>query len=326
MRKVWLAVGLGAAGFAGYYYLWRIAPPAGHRTSRPTRSYDEAVARIRALQAAEGDEINPLCRTVLLDHGHATRRVFLLLHGYTNCPHQFHQLAPQLHAAGDTVFVPLQPLHGRVVRQPADLGRATPALLTAFLDEVVDIACGLGQELVVLGFSFGGVLAGWAATRRPEIRRAILVSPAFGLRAVPPHLRRLYANVLPRRRDEFRWWDPVLKEQKPGPEHAYLGYSTRGVGTLLQMSLLVEQAAQRHAPAAHSICVVINPSDEIVDNRAALALAELWRRQGADVKVVSFPAEDRLIHDLMDPAQPKQQVDKVYPFLLDVIGRPEVAP
>jgi carboxylesterase len=312
--RFWLGMLIGAVATAAYYFLWRV-PPAIEPAPRPAQSFAEAVARVRAIQATEGPGLNPLCRTQLLDHGQPTRRAVVLLHGYTNCPHQFHRLAAQLHAAGDTVLVPLQPLHGQANRQPVDLGQMTVEMLTVFAGEVIDIACGLGQEVVLLGFSFGGVLAGWAASRRPEIRRALLVSPSFGLSAVPARWRRLYAAILSRGRDKFQWWDPVLKEQKPGPAHAYLGYSTRGIGALLRIGLLVEQAARRSAPAARSICLVLNPHDQVVDNRVALALAGLWRRHGAAVEVYTFPAQEWLIHDLMDPLQPDEQVDKVYPVL-----------
>jgi carboxylesterase len=56
-----------------------------------------------------------------------------------------------------------------------------------------------------------------------------------------------------------------------------------------------------------------------VDNRAVLALAEQWQKHGAVAPVYTFPAELNLIHDLMDPMQPAQQVDKVYPFLLGLL-------
>jgi hypothetical protein len=99
------------------------------------------------------------------------------------------------------------------------------------------------------------------------------------------------------------------------PGHAYLGFSRRGVGQLLRLGLDVERAARRAAPAAGSICLVVNPSDELLDNRAALALAAIWRRHGADVEVRHFAEQDQLMHDLMDPLQPLQQVDKVYPLV-----------
>jgi carboxylesterase len=318
-RALWLGASISFLGVAAYRLLWHVPALEPLPTSQPARSHAEARVRVRAMQAAEGSEINPLCRTQLLDHGSAARRVVVLLHGYTNCPHQFQQLAAQLHANGDTVFVPRLPLHGQLNRQPVDLGRLTPLIVARFVTEVIDIAVGLAPTVIVLGFSFGGVLAAWAAQGRPEIRQALLVSASFGLRAVPNSRRRLYAALLPRLPDEFRWWDAELKEEKLGPIHAYLGYSTRGIGTLLRLGLLVQQAAKKCPPGAQSICVVVNPSDQVVDNRAVLALAEQWRRHGAVVQLYTFPTELNLIHDLMDPMQPAQQVDKVYPILLGLL-------
>lgn len=312
MRKLWIGASVGVMGAAAYGLLWRLprvtAPPP-----QPAASPAEALARLQKLQAQDGPEINPLCRTQLLAQAAPARRVVMLYHGYTNCPHQYHQLAARLHAAGDVVLMPRLPLHGATNRVPRDLHRLTAQRVVDFVQATVDIAAGLAPELAVLGFSFGGVLAAWAAQHRPEVQRAVLVSPAFDLQPVPN--RRLYAALLPRLPDQFVWWDPALKEEAAGPSHAYLGFSRRGVGHLLRLGLAVEQAARRHAPAAGSICLIVNPSDELLDNRAALALAARWKRHRAKVEVRRFAAEDQLMHDLMDPLQPLQQVDKVYPLV-----------
>lgn len=312
MRKLWIGASVGVMGAAAYGLLWRLprvtAPPP-----QPAASPAEALARLQKLQAQDGPEINPLCRTQLLAQPAPARRVVMLYHGYTNCPHQYHQLAARLHAAGDMVLMPRLPLHGATNRVPRDLHRLTAQRVVDFVQATVDIAAGLAPELAVLGFSFGGVLAAWAAQHRPEVQRAVLVSPAFDLQPVPN--RRLYAALLPRLPDQFVWWDPALKEEAAGPSHAYLGFSRRGVGHLLRLGLAVEQAARRRAPAAGSICLIVNPSDELLDNRAALALAARWKRHRAKVEVRRFAAEDQLMHDLMDPLQPLQQVDKVYPLV-----------
>lgn len=313
MRKFWIGTLAGAAGTAAYGLLWHLPEVKAAQPPQPAASYAEAQLRLQRLQAEDGPEINPLCRTQLLAQAAPARRVVMLYHGYTNCPHQYHQLAARLHAAGNTVFLPRMPLHGQVNRVPDDLSRLTAQRVVDYVQTTVDIAAGLAPELIVLGFSFGGVLAAWAAQHRSEVRRAVLVSPAFDLQ--PVRYRRLYAALLPRLPDQFTWWDPQLKDQNSTPAHAYFGFSRRGVGYLLRMGLGVEQAARRAAPAAGSICLVVNPSDELLDNRAALALAALWRRRGATVEIRHFAAEDQLMHDLMDPAQPLQQVHKVYPLV-----------
>ncbi len=280
------------------------------------------MARLRLLQTEDGPEINPLCRTQLLAHDEPTRRVVLLYHGYTSCPHQYHQLAAQLHGAGDTVLIPRLPLHGQLNQRPTNLGTLKAQQVVDFAQRTVDIACGLAPEVVVMGFSFGGLVAAWVAQHRPEVQRVVLVSPAFDFRAVPN--RRLYAALLPRLPDRFLWWDPVLKDQNPTPAHTYLGYPRRGAGLLLRMGLAVEQAARRTAPAVRAIRLVVNPSDELLDNQAALNLAALWRQHGAVVDIHYFAAEDKLGHELMDPLHRDQKVDRVYPLLQQVLAAPPV--
>jgi hypothetical protein len=61
------------------------------------------------------------------------------------------------------------------------------------------------------------------------------------------------------------------------------------------------------------LTVVVNAADQVVDIGTAKELASLWRQQGADVDLIELGEEQGLIHDFMDPTQPKEQVAKVYP-------------
>jgi carboxylesterase len=81
----------------------------------------------------------------------------------------------------------------------------------------------------------------------------------------------------------------------------------------------VERQAQRAKPAAKSITLIDNPSDDVVDNRASAALLARWRQHGGQVRNLHFPAEWNLLHDLIDPDQPEQQVERVYPLLLRLL-------
>src|SRR3954447_14673841 len=142
--------------------------PSSHATSS-----DFAVARaqIEALQAKElqshdGATINPVCYTRLFDHGQRTRRVVVCYHGYTNCPFQFQALAEHFHAQGDNVFVPRLPYHGLRDRMSAEQARLTVTDLVDVTNETVDIACGLGEEIILTGLSAGAVMAAWAAQFR----------------------------------------------------------------------------------------------------------------------------------------------------------------
>ena len=45
----------------------------------------------------------------------------------------------------------------------------------------------------------------------------------------------------------------------------------------------------------------------------------MWRLQGSAVETYEFPAEEGLPHDVIDRYQPDQQIDRVYPLLIDLI-------
>ena len=119
-------------------------------------------------------------------------------------------------------------------------------------------------------------------------------------------------RVLP---DRLRWWDAERREAKLGPPHGYVVYSLRGVGMMLGLGNGLLAAARRQRPATTRITVAVNPCDTIVDNRTVLALADVWRKHGVAVTNYEFAPELDLIHDYMDPLQPEQQVDRVYPIV-----------
>lgn len=286
----------------------------------PARSYRDAVARVEFFRAAEQHPaINPLCHTRLLTHGQSTARVIVMLHGYTNCPQQFSQLADLFFQQGYNVLVPRFPHHGLQDLLSNDHGQLTAGELASVTTEAIDIAHGLGQHITVLGFSMGGTLAAWAAQFRGDIDLAVLVSPAVGLRAVPSSLNGFYGNVFALWPNFFGWFHPELKEGVPRARHAYPRFASRSVAAFLRVSQLVQATARTHPPAAKKILVVTNPTDETVDNWATTTLITQWRTHVTTVWTHEFPARLNLIHDLMDSDQPKQQVDQVYPVLLSLI-------
>src|SRR5690348_2407872 len=74
--------------------------------SRPARDYAEAKERVERYKALDGDpNIIPAAYTKLYDSGQRTPLAVVLLHGITNHPGQFVQLAPLVHGLGANVFV-----------------------------------------------------------------------------------------------------------------------------------------------------------------------------------------------------------------------------
>lgn len=288
-------------------------------SSHPAASYAEAMARIAALHSSDGPEINPLCRGQALTHGRKVARVVVLLHGYTNCPQQFIPLATQLHARGCNVFVPRMPRHGLRDRLTLAQARLTAAELVQTTGAVLDIAQGLGEQVVVAGLSLGGTMAAWAAQHRADVARAVVMAPLLRTARIPAPLSRLVmylALLLP---SYFIWWDGASKAALVGPPYAYPRFATRAVAEVLWLSETIWRAAAQHAPAVPQIAVVTTPHDEAVDNRRVMALAQRWRAQGAAVQTYSFPADLALGHDFIDPYQAYQRTDVVYPLLMTLI-------
>ena len=301
-------------------YLW--FGPLGLQTQpapTPLHDYLEAARAVQQLAAAEGDAVNPLCHTRLLGHGAKTARTIVIFHGISNCPQQFAALAALLYARGYNVLLARLPRQGMADRLSDAPAAATAEEAVAAGQSLVDIAHGLGDEVTVVGMSGGGTLAAWLAQNRPDIARTVLVAPMFGVQAFPASLTRPIAMAVRLLPNWWGWFDPVLQEKAPGPQHAYPRYSSRTIAEYLRLGAEVADAARAGAPAVHDIRIVNNLNDESVRPELARAVATEWQAHGASVFLYEFPVSAGLKHDLIDPGQPDAAVDVVYPYLLEVI-------
>jgi pimeloyl-ACP methyl ester carboxylesterase len=288
--------------------------------ANPAQSYEEAMQRLQTLQATEGSDLNPVCLTRALTHGERTERVIVLFHGFSNCPNQYRDLSRQLYDAGYTVLMPRLPRHGMADRLSEDPAMLTAEEMVTLADESVDIAQGLGDEVILVGFSTGGVLAAWTAEQRNDIDAAAMIAPAFAFQAIPravtPQAARLFA-ILP---NFWRWWDAEKKEALVGPQHAYPRFSSRAFAQVLRLGLVVQERAAQDLPPTARLLVVTNATDESVDNQATYEVIGHWQQQRANVQSYEFPAAMGLSHDFLDPDQPEQQIDVVYPVLLKLLS------
>ncbi|MEP7104473.1 MAG: alpha/beta fold hydrolase [Chloroflexota bacterium] len=275
----------------------------------------------RVAEQDEGLELNPACASQALLHGRRTPRATVLLHGITNCPHQWVRMAAELHAGGRNVLVPRLPRHGLRDRLTRDPARQTAAELAATATATVHAAARLGERVTVVGLSLGGVLAAWLAERSAEVDAAVLVAPLLGIRHVPRVALPWIGSLATRGPNLFVWWDRAAKSELR-PEHGYPRVATRAFGALLRLAGEVEAGARR-PPQARVLVVVTNAADPAVDNRATQRLAARWRAQGARVAEYVFPESAGLPHDLVDPANPEQAVERVYPVVLDLVSAAE---
>lgn len=300
-------------------------PPLGRfpARSRPAVTYTQAIQRIDALRAADTGDVNPLCCLEMMTHGRRTGRAVVLLHGLTNCPRQFERLGRVLYERGANVLIARIPHHGLADRLTPDLAKLTARELTLFGDEVTDIGCGLGDSVTVAGLSLGAVVAAWLAQERSDVDCAVIIAPVFGVpqlwSPLTPGLTRFFL-WMPNR---FAWWDDKLRERVLGPPYVYPRFSTRGLGEVLRLGSAVSVAAGREAPGAKSIMLVTIDGDHAINNQSAREVFRAWRAR-ADERVAhyEFPGSLELGHDLIDPLQPYQQVDVVYPVLADLMLHP----
>src|SRR3981081_4420563 len=134
-------------------------------TTTSTSSYAESANRFKELNRRERDDprVNPACYSVAFDHGRATPRAVVFLHGITSSPFQFHQLGKLFFSRGYNVLIPRMPRHGYLDRMTRDPAHLTLSELEDYAADAVDTARGLGEHLTVAGLSVSGVLAAWCA-------------------------------------------------------------------------------------------------------------------------------------------------------------------
>ena len=191
---------------------------------------------------------------------------------------------------------------------------------------MVDLAHGLGDAVTVVGFSSGGSVAAWLAQNRADIDRAVIMSPMFGVQAFPANITRALSTAVRYLPNWWGWFDEESKENIEGPVHAYPRYSSRALAEYLRVGQTVLDEAGATAPAVQDIRVITNLNDESVRPELARTVAEAWQAHGADVFLYEFPVSAGLKHDMIDRDQPYQQVEIVYPTVLQAITADTPAP
>ncbi len=300
--------------------------PIGLETLAPSPApevdLEAALARLAAEDVRDPTPLNPLCPSFALHHGRRTETAVALLHGISSCPRAFVDLAPALHAAGHNVVALRMPMNGYADRATDALSRLTAEDLRDWGDAAVDIAAGLGDEVVVVGISAGGTVAAWTAVERSEVARAVVVAPFFGLAGVPPWLSPALARTMLVMPNLSMWKDPVLRSRFHGMAHAYARQATRGTGEVLRLAAATFAALDAGPPRGGALALVTNDNDRAVQNALAEDFAARWRSRGAPVVEFRFPASAGLGHEIIDPEEPGADTALTYPLLERMIGAP----
>lgn len=287
--------------------------------STPARSYAEAKERAEKFKALDRDpRILPEAYTQLYDCGDRTPLAVVLLHGLTNHPGQFVQLAPLVHALGANVFVPRLPQQGDRDRMTTRLANLTAEMLLASASEAIDIACGLGERVCVLGISTSAVLCAYFVQHRANVAHAVAVSPVFALLKFPYRLSRPIGAAMRGLPNAFIWWDPRNKENILPPT-GYPRFSTHALGQCLLIGDDVWDASRAEPFAGGRATLITNQRDPAVNNRATDSLGLAWQRYRRDstqaYRFTNLPVD----HDIIDPQNATPRTDIVYPVLMQFI-------
>jgi alpha-beta hydrolase superfamily lysophospholipase len=289
---------------------------------QPAGSYEEAIARIKAMQEEDTQDFaRDVCVTKLYDHRAKAEHVIVLLHGFTTCPEQFNELGKQYFEAGHNVFIPRMPYHGLSDRLTDALVNLTAENLAAFGDKIIDIAHGLGKKITVMGISGSGTLVAWLAQNRTDLHFALAIAPLLGLAFIPSSLTKLFerfALLLP---NFFLWWDPRTKANNPySIYYAYPRYPTHALGEIIRLAMITQAQAKKFPPAASNITMIINDAEPAVSNPQVLNLLQLWRKHGkGNLNEYHFEKELKLPHDIITPDTPGVPIGDIHPRLIQAV-------
>jgi len=207
-------------------------------------------------------------------------------------------------------------------RNPDALRELDEEKLLNTLVRAINIGHGLGQHLTVLGLSMGGVLAAWAAEQREDIDLAVIISPALSYYAIPEPIAPIGFRIARWFPQTSIWWDAHARDRET-PEsmmHAYPRFPISGLAEIYLLGEKILKQSRRAAPRAGMVQVVVNPTDQSIRAAAVNRLAQNWLKAGAtNVRVYTFDKSLNLEHDLIDPGQPNQKADIVYPILIDLV-------
>lgn len=311
--------GLLAAGL-----LWAVLIPVrtDDLVSRPdpARTPTEAREKFAALAARDGPEIIDICRSRLLAGEARARRAVVIFHGLSSCPHAQVEIIPLLHEEGCAVLVARMPHHGMRDNKADSLRHYLGPVIVAHVDEVIDIAAGLGEELVVAGISGGAVLAGWAAQTRPEVTEAVLIAPFYGMATFGDRFNMLLMRLLLLLPNFSIWRNPLKGRRSEAPPHNMARQSSRGVADMMRVGLATRRLALNGPARGGRILLVLNDADIAISNRVAESMGRAFATGGTPVERVRIPKDYQLPHELIDPVQIGEKVAIVNPALTALLA------
>lgn len=321
MNRRWFAVVIILIGILVSLaaFLWRL--PHFRTNPHPAKTFEEAMDKFAALEKSES--LLPLSRegrSRLLSHGGKTKRVFVLLHGLTNCPEQFMPLARILYTSGANVVIPRARYAGF-----ADLMNEAQGLQSGqdLLDQAttgLDIAAGLGDHISLVGLSGSSVAAVWMAQTRPGIDSMLIISPFFSLYGHSEFSIDALAAILVHLPNSYKWWDETRKTASLGPPYAYPRYGTYCMASTIQLSRDVRAHLTSRPLRIRRLSILTTGTDKGANNRLTAKLATAWAQQDhVRVSTFQFPPAQNIPHDMIDPHQPGAKTEMTYAKILELL-------
>lgn len=150
--------------------------------SQAAETYEEALAAWSELKQDQPAACSPAVDSTEILHGRKTDIVFLVFHGFAGNPGQMTGLIDVLSAYDGNIIAPR--IYGHFDQNMDDLDDVT---FEQWLDQgraALSVAQGLGETVIVAGYSLGGLIATRLAFETPEqIDGLILLAPAWRLTA-----------------------------------------------------------------------------------------------------------------------------------------------
>lgn len=321
-----LLVALAAAFAALAIFLWRV--PAFSSSPSPAKNHADAVGRFAAIEKSETRlPLRQEGLSRIFSHGHKTERVFVLLHGLTNCPEQFVPLARLLFASGANVVIPRARYAGFADRMNSVQGLQSGQDLIDQAATGLDLAAGLGNRISVVGLSGSAVAAAWMAQNRDGIEQAVLLSPFFSLHGYSVPLIDGLSAIFSVTPNFYKWWDDEKKESLPGPPYAYPRYGIFCMAETVQLSRNVRANLESRPLRTRRLDIVTTGTDMGANNRLSAELAGKWSLQKpGSVSIFEFPEAAGIPHDMIDPGQPGANPTLVYKKLLEILRVKNASP
>ena len=297
LLKVLIGIGiilLGLILLVAVIYFWPLGSSRLQTSEVKPLSYTQAVNKVAELNKSESEQgVLPECSSALMTHGSKTAKTVVMLHGVTSCPRQFKELGQKFFDAGYNVYIPRVPFHG--TSDPKAHGGVTAGGLVEYATTSVNIARGLGDEVGVAGLSGGGLIATWLAEYRPDVSRALVMSPFYepGLEKAPKWQLK-FLNPL--------YGHHILPDNFVTSGDAFFSYYALANYNILTINL----KSNPKDLALKNFALLTTPTDDQIDLDLAVKIPREIAAANPNMKFqeASFPTEWDLDHDFVDPRQP----------------------